>query len=89
VNYLLFVVSGFIFIAVMLPLILSRVGTDDAARNDKQPPLRDWRTRDYDTWTGRLSGAQAATQILLPVAAAAVGMTLIAIVFVLAEHAAA
>jgi hypothetical protein len=37
---------------------------------------------------GRLSGAQAATQILLPIAAVAIGMTVFGIALHVAEHAA-
>ena len=76
-NYLLVIVSGFIFVVVALQLILSRVGrTKSAARNDdNQPSLRDWTAGDFDTSQGRLSGAQAALQILLPIAVAALGMT--------------
>lgn len=87
-DYLLFIVSGFIFIAVALPLILSRVGhADNAAQRDHdQPSLRDWAALDFDTWAGRLGGSQAAAEILLPIAAAAVGMTLIGIAFHIAEH---
>ena len=86
-DYLLFIVSGFIFIAVALPLILSRVGHSNAAAgDDNQPSLRDWATADFDTWAGRLSGAQAAAQILLPIAAAAVGMTAFGIVLHIVEH---
>ncbi|MGA8611347.1 MAG: hypothetical protein WB760_06465 [Xanthobacteraceae bacterium] len=95
-DYLLFIVSGFIFVAVMLPAILSRVGHNDPGHNvnesakehTKEPSLHDWAACDYDTWTGPLSGAAAATQILLPIAAAAVGMTLIGIIFRIAEHSA-
>jgi hypothetical protein len=43
---------------------------------------------DYETRTGRLSGKEAAGQIVLPIAAAAVGMTAIAIVFYIAAHSA-
>jgi len=87
-DYLLAIVSSFIFIAVALPLILSRVAhADNAAQRDQHPPsLRDWAAFDFDTWTGRLSGAQAAAEILLPIAAAAVGMTVIGIAFHIAEH---
>lgn len=80
-DYLLFIVNGFIFIAVALPLILSRVGrTDNAAKgDDSQPSFRDWASSDFETWQDRLSGAQAAAQILLPIAAVAFGMTTFAI----------
>jgi hypothetical protein len=83
VDYLLVIVSGFIFVAIALQLILFSVDRTDPAAKDagKEPSLRDWIRWDYDTWTGRLSGAQAAAQILLPIAAAAVGMTVIGIIF--------
>ncbi len=87
-DYLLVIVSGFLFIVVALTLILSRVGrrhgaTDGgAAKSDGQPvSFRDWAAWDFDTWQGRLSGAQAAAQILLPIAAVAFGMTAFGIVF--------
>jgi hypothetical protein len=93
-DYLLFIVSGFIFIAVSLPLILSRVGradnatNGDAANSDENPAsFRDWARWDFDTWQGRLTGTQAATQILLPIAAAAFGMTALGIAFHIVEHA--
>jgi hypothetical protein len=94
-DYLLFIVSGFVFVAVMLPFILSRVGHNDPAHDPKQqeheaePSLQEWAASDYETWTGPLSGAEAATQILLPIAAGAVGMTVIGIIFLIAEHSAA
>lgn len=94
-DYLLVIVSGFFFVAVALPLILFQVGgrrsggTETAAYSGKEPSFRDWIKLDYETWGGRLSGAEAATQILLPIAAAAVGMTLIGIIFRIAEHSAA
>jgi len=90
-DYLLFIVSAFIFISVALPLILRSV-----ARNEKvpsgEPPEReskpqsfhDWATGSFDTWGGRVTGKQAMVQVLLPFAAAAVGMTIIGIVLHLA-----
>ena len=85
VDYLLVIVSGFIFVTTALILILSRVGrTDNPA--DKPPPLREWARWDYETSAGRLTGAQAATQILLPIVAAAVGMTVIGLIFYATER---
>jgi hypothetical protein len=100
VDYLLVIVSGFMFVVVALTVILSQVGHDDpaAARGGDsggggagggEPSLRDWAKLDYDTRTGRLGAPQAAAQILLPVAAAAIGMTVIGILFRVVEHAAA
>jgi hypothetical protein len=85
VDYLLVIVSGFIFVAIALTLILFSVGGNKnngtTPGNAGDPSLRDWAGWDYETRTGRIRGAQAATQILLPIAAAAVGMTLIGIIF--------
>ncbi len=86
-DYLLFVVSGFIFIAVALPLILSAVSNNDklpngepAAGGPKPQSFHDWAAASFATWGGRLSGKQAMVQILLPFAAVAFGMTIIGIV---------
>jgi hypothetical protein len=58
-DYLLFIVSGFIFIAVSLRLILSRVGrahnatNGDAPKGDDKPAsFRHWARWDFDTWGG-------------------------------------
>ena len=90
-DYLLFVVSGFLIVAAIgLPLILFRVARlrpslqGRSSQGVQQPPLRDWLRWRYDTSTERLKGSDAAAQILLPIAAAAVGMTGIGIVYHLA-----
>jgi hypothetical protein len=87
-DYLLFIVSGFIFIAVALPVILSRVARSDTAEKSdtRLQSFRDWAASDFDTWQGRLSGTQAATQILLPIAAVAFGMTAFGIVLHIVER---
>jgi hypothetical protein len=86
-DYLLVIVSGFIFVVVTLQLILSRVGRKNAtAEHDAQPSLRDWAKFDFETWQGRLSGTEAALQILLPIGIAALGMTAFGIVFHIAER---
>jgi hypothetical protein len=91
-DYLLVIVSGFIFVVVALMLILSRVergGINRDARQggDQSPSFRNWAANDFDTWQERLSGKEAAMMILLPIASAAIGMTALAIVFHIAEHA--
>jgi hypothetical protein len=87
VDYLLVIVCGFIFIAVALPFILSRVARSDDSDDDGLQSFRDWSAAQFDTWQGRLSGAQAATQIALPIAAVAIGMTVFGIALHVAEHA--
>jgi hypothetical protein len=88
-DYLLVVVSGFIFVAVALPFVLWRVGRraqdpdDDAKR---QPSFRDWASTEFDTWQDRLPGANASIEILLPIAAIAFGMTAFGIVLHFTAH---
>jgi hypothetical protein len=94
-DYLLMIISGFIFVVVVLMSILSQVGgrrvapSDAAKTADRTPSFRDWAAADFDTgggtWQDRLSGMQAALMILLPIAAAAIGMTAFAIIFHFAE----
>jgi hypothetical protein len=78
-DWLLTVVSVFLLIAVTLPVILSRVGRDPHERT--QEPFHDWASGEFQTWQDRPRGLNAAAEIVLPVAAAAVGMTAIGIVF--------
>ena len=83
-DFLLAVVSGFVFIAVALPYTLWRVWRKnqgpDAARENRES-FRDWASGEFDTWQGRLKGANAAVEILLPIAAVAFGMTAFGIVW--------
>lgn len=87
-NYLLFVVSGFIFVAVGLVLILSRVRRESAEQGSQQdPPLfQDRSGWDLDVFQTRLKMSEAALQILLPLGTAAFGMTAIGIVWHIAAH---
>jgi hypothetical protein len=86
-DYLLVVVSGFVFIAVALPCILWCVGREngDAVRRNEES-FRDWASADFDTSQGRLPGVNAAVEIVLPIAAVAFGMTAFGIVFHFAAH---
>jgi hypothetical protein len=84
-DYLLFIVSGFIFVAMALVLILSKVKHDPAEsrRQDDPPVFHDRTGWDLDIFQTRL---MAALQILLPVGTAAFGMTAIGIVWHIAAH---
>ncbi len=86
-DYLLFIVSGFIFIAAALPLILAAVSNNDklpngepAERAAKPQSFKEWETGRFSTWGGVLSGKEALVQVLLPFAAVAFGMTIFGIV---------
>jgi len=70
VDYLHVIVSGFILIALRLPLILARLAAMTVPRA---------RTR-------RRSAIDAAALIALPIAAVSIRMTLFGIAFVVAEH---
>ena len=83
-DYLLAIVSGFMCIAVMLPFLLSRQRRP-LQGDGQQPSFRVWRTWRFETWTGRMSGFEAAEEILLPIAVVAFGMTAFGIVLHLVE----
>lgn len=85
-DYLLVIVCGFVFIAVGLPFVLSRVARRDGTEIDTGRTFHDWSDSEFDTWQGRLSGANAAVQILLPIAAVAIGMTIFGITLRLATQ---
>lgn len=88
-DYLLAIVSGFLFIVVVLAYVLSRVGTrDPGARTANQTEVapqtetfRDWALGEFDTWQDRVKASSAAVEILLPMAAIAFGMTAIGLVY--------
>ena len=82
-DYLLAIVSGFILIVVALQFILSR--QQPVANDEERPTFRNWKSQDFDTWTGRLSGSHATVEILIPIAAVAFGMTAFGIVLRLVE----
>jgi hypothetical protein len=94
-GYLLFVVSGFIGVVIALQLILSRVtrpsensNQNTAAADAKYAPsLRDWLRGDFDIQEGPLRSTEAAIIIILPIAAAAIGMMAFGIEFQIVEHA--
>jgi hypothetical protein len=77
------VVSLFIVIAVGLPLLLGLIARRHRADNanpTESDSLSEWLDRDFEAHTGRMRGAVAAAQILLPIAAVAFGMTIFALV---------
>ena len=85
-DYLLAIVTGFLIIAVAIPATLAlmahsqgdSVDGDSAQRDTKS--FRQWAAEDFDTWQDRVKGRNAAVEILLPMAAIAIGMTAFAIV---------
>jgi hypothetical protein len=76
------VVTGFLVMVIAIPFILWRVSL---ARGDPSDDttigFRDWASGQFETWQERVKGTNAAVEIILPIAAAAIGMTAFAIVF--------
>jgi len=94
-DYLLFIVTGFIVVVVALQLVLMRVqradkaaDADNSADDSKDGALsfRQWALGEFETERGRLRAAEAALLILLPIAAAAIGMMAFGIEFQIVEH---
>jgi hypothetical protein len=83
-DYLLAIVSGFLLIAVAIPstlaLMVHRHKSLDERNSSGEASLQEWMTGSFDTWQDRVKGRNAAVEVLLPMAAIAVGMTAFAIV---------
>ena len=77
------VVTGLFVIAIAIPVLLWltwRRNADDA-RNASHLSFRDWAVGEFETLTGPVKGANATAEVLLPIAAGAVGMTVLGLVF--------
>jgi hypothetical protein len=79
-DYLLVVVTGLIVFAVLIPATLWWTRQRHRAASTEGESFRHWESEEFATWQGRLSGREAALQILLPIAAVSFGMTIFAIV---------
>lgn len=83
-GLLLAVVSLFLFVFIALPAVLWLTWRRHSGESDRDHlPFRAWARSECVTWQCRLRGTEAAIQVLLPIAALAVGMTAIGIVFAL------
>ena len=78
------IMTGFIAISVILPLSAwharraYRERTEQGTRR-KMPRFKDWKSKEVGIDRGRMSGADATLEILLPIAAVAFGMLAFAI----------
>ena len=75
------VVTGFLLVAIAIPFIIWRVARRNGADNAAPQRFSDWASGQFETWQDHVKGSNAAAEIILPIAAAAVGMTAFAIVF--------
>lgn len=78
------VITFFFLVLVGIPALIWsswRHNTDPNEQHGYVAPFNEWAHHSFETWTGGLSGRAAATQILLPIAAVAFGMTLFGLVY--------
>jgi hypothetical protein len=82
-DYLLVIVTGFMLIAMAIPLVLWLTWHRNRERDgapDKRQSFRDWASGEFDIGHERIRCSEAVVEILLPLAAVAFGMTLFAII---------
>ena len=77
------VVTGLLAVVIAIPFVLWRVARANQNRteDERSPDFDDWAAGQFETWQDRVKGSNAALEIVLPVAAAAIGMTAFAIAF--------
>jgi hypothetical protein len=71
-------ITGFFIIVVAIPTVIWltwRKSTRGATLPGQERSFLDWSHREFQTWTGPLSGREAATQVILPIAAVSLGIT--------------
>jgi hypothetical protein len=78
---LLAVVSGFFLMAAAIPFVLWRVWLKHHAARENRMSFRDWASGEFETQPGRRKALDAAIEIILPLAAAAAGMTAMGLTF--------
>ncbi len=83
VGLILAMITVFFVIVTGIPTLIWLTWRRRAAHPDEGPKesYRLWASEQFRSWTGRLSGGAAATQILLPLAAVAFGMTIFGLVY--------
>lgn len=81
--YVIAIACGFIMAAISLPYQLWRVqrhGHDPRDTSLSHRTFAGWLNADLDIWQARIKGRDAATAILLPIAAVAIGLLCLTIV---------
>ncbi len=82
--YSVAVATGLFAVVGAIPFVIWRVwrrDTPEGAAGQPRTPFADWWHGEVETWQGRVEGWDAAVEVLLPLGAAALGMTLIGLVF--------
>jgi len=81
------VITLFFLVLLGIPVILWltwRRNTDPTEHHGYVAPFREWSSNPFATWTGHVSGREAAMQILLPIGAVAIDMTIFGLTFLFA-----
>jgi hypothetical protein len=84
VGLTLAVITPFFLIIVAIPVVIWMTWQHNAAPAETRTlveSFREWASENFTTGTGKLSGREAAMQILLPIAAVSIGMTVFGLVF--------
>lgn len=83
IGLILAMITVFFLILTGIPTLVwltwRRWGVND--EDEPEESFHTWASQQFNTWTGRLTGSAAAVQILLPIIAVSVGMTLFGLVF--------
>jgi hypothetical protein len=77
-------VTLFFVVVTGIPIVLWLAWRHNADPHDTRTTseaFREWRRDDFTTWTGRLGAGEAVMQILLPLAAVSIGMTVFGLVY--------
>jgi hypothetical protein len=84
VELIIAMITVFFVIVTGIPILIWMTWRRRAAHPEHAPEesFRAWASQEFSTWTGILPGGAAATQILLPIAAVAFGMTIFGLVYV-------
>ncbi len=84
VGLMLAMITVFFLIIVGIPTLIWLTWRRNTPTPDESAEsIRDWLSEEFGTWTGALTGREAAIQILLPLAAVSIGMTIFGLVFYL------
>ncbi|MBR0896960.1 hypothetical protein JQ616_18520 [Bradyrhizobium tropiciagri] len=86
VELALMFVTVLLFVAVLLPWLLSQIWQRYDYRHDPHPrsiPFREWRKGEFAVWGSTINSTHATIDMLLPLAAVAFGLTAIGIVFLI------
>ncbi len=83
IELIVAMITVFFVIATGIPVLIWMTWRRRAAHPDRPPDetFRLWATQQFRAWTGDLSGGAAAVQVLLPIAAVSIGMTVFGLVY--------